>query len=220
MVTKLSNFLFLEAFVKVALSPYILMICMEKLSHLIMDAVESKEWCPIRAGRHGPPISHLLSADDLLLFAEASSSQMNCILRVLNLFCSTSGHSINREKTNMFFSINVAVGTINEIAQCTGFSISHSIGKYLGVFYHGGKGKKDNSKGIIEKMDSKLAGWKSQCLSMADQITLAKSVLGYMACYPMQHTRIPSSICMEIEKCQREFVWGSSNASRKPHLIS
>lgn len=54
------------------LSPYIFVICMERISHLIAEAVSSLEWKPIKAERNGPAISHLLFADDLLLFADAS----------------------------------------------------------------------------------------------------------------------------------------------------
>lgn len=32
------------------LSPYIFVICMDKLSHLIAETVHKKEWNPIRAG--------------------------------------------------------------------------------------------------------------------------------------------------------------------------
>lgn len=53
-------------------SPYLFVICMEDLSHIIADAVNNGIWKPMKAGRHGPSISHLIFADDLLVFAEAS----------------------------------------------------------------------------------------------------------------------------------------------------
>lgn len=54
------------------ISPYIFVLCMDKLSHLILEAIEEGSWSPIRAGRSGPLISHLMFADDLLLFGKAS----------------------------------------------------------------------------------------------------------------------------------------------------
>lgn len=57
------------------LSPYLFVIYMERLSDIITDAVDTGEWIPIKAGRGGPAISHLLFADDQLFFAEASVSQ-------------------------------------------------------------------------------------------------------------------------------------------------
>ena len=77
------------------LSPYVFVICMERLSHIIADQVEADYWKPMRAGRYGPPISHLLFADDLLLFAEVSIEQAHCVLHCLDLFCQASGQKIN-----------------------------------------------------------------------------------------------------------------------------
>jgi len=36
----------------------------------------------------------------------------------------------------------------------------------------------------------------------------------------MQYTKIPKTICDEIEKIQRGFVWGDSDQRRKAHLVS
>jgi hypothetical protein len=47
---------------------------MDKLSHIILQAVEEGKWRGIQAGRTGPMISHLMFADDLLLFGEATEN--------------------------------------------------------------------------------------------------------------------------------------------------
>jgi len=73
------------------LSPYLFVICMEKLSHIIADQVDACYWKPMRAGRYGPQISHLVFVDDLLLFAEASIEQAHCVLHCLDMFCQASG---------------------------------------------------------------------------------------------------------------------------------
>jgi hypothetical protein len=64
---------------------------MDKLSHLIAEAIEDGKWKPMRAGRNGPLISHLMFADDLLLFGQATDENINAAVVVLQKFCAMSG---------------------------------------------------------------------------------------------------------------------------------
>lgn len=45
---------------------------MERLSHIICDAVRKRSWSAVKIGRGGPEVSHLMFADDLILFGEAT----------------------------------------------------------------------------------------------------------------------------------------------------
>lgn len=58
------------------ISPYIFVLCMDKLFHMIMDAFEYRRWDTMRPGRKGPLISHLMFSNDLLLFGRATCKQM------------------------------------------------------------------------------------------------------------------------------------------------
>ncbi|XP_028803541.1 uncharacterized protein LOC114758643 [Neltuma alba] len=66
----------------------------DRLSHIISDAVNDNAWRPIHVTRHGPSISHLMFADDLLLFGEASESQANYMMDCLERFCKASGEKV------------------------------------------------------------------------------------------------------------------------------
>ncbi|QHO30999.1 Putative ribonuclease H protein [Arachis hypogaea] len=54
---------------------------------------------------------------------------------------------------------------------------------------------------------------------MAGRVVLAQSTISPVAYFSMQHNRIPISICNEIEKAQRDFIWGSDDSNKKAHLI-
>ncbi|XP_010471448.1 PREDICTED: uncharacterized protein LOC104751234 [Camelina sativa] len=68
------------------LSPYLFVLCLERLCHLIEGSIEEKKWKPISLSRGGPKLSHICFADDLILFAEASVSQVRVIHSVLESF--------------------------------------------------------------------------------------------------------------------------------------
>lgn len=80
------------------MSAYIFVLCMEKLSQLIMTAMEDELWKGIRAGRNGPEVMHLLFSDDILLFREATMDQTMCIVRCIIIFCSMSCQKMNLQK--------------------------------------------------------------------------------------------------------------------------
>ncbi|XP_061969939.1 uncharacterized protein LOC133692808 [Populus nigra] len=83
------------------LSPYILVLCLERLSQLIQKAVDAGSWRPFGVNREGPNILHLFFADDILLFAEATVGQMDTILECLNYFCAISGQKVSAAKTKL-----------------------------------------------------------------------------------------------------------------------
>ena len=59
-----------------------------------------------------------------------------------------------------------------------------------------------------------------QCLSLAERLTLSKSVLNFIPYYHMQYAKLLKTLCDEIEKIQRGFLWRDTDQIRKPHLIN
>lgn len=201
------------------LSPYLFVLCMDRLSHIISEKVSSGMWKPMRAGRNGPLISHLMFTDDLLLFAEADVNQMDCVLDCLNKFGNLSGQKVSTQKTKIIFSKNVSQDKRALLCEMSGFSASSSLGRYLGSRVVQGRASKGHFNFIIEKIQSKLSGWTQSCLSRAGRITLAHSVLSSVASFNMQHSKIPKGVCFKIEQAQRNFIWGDTVDKRRPHLV-
>ncbi|CAN1155982.1 Putative ribonuclease H protein At1g65750, partial [Linum perenne] len=76
------------------------------------------------------------------------------------------------------------------------------------------------NQGIIDKIEHKLTGWKAKSLSLAGRVTLAQSVLNTIPTFIMQTMVIPVTTCEAIDRCIRNFVWGSTDEARKVHLVS
>jgi hypothetical protein len=201
------------------ISPYLFVLCMDKLSHLIMHAVNVGDWRGIKAGRNGPMVSHLMFADDLLLFGEASEKQMKCVMDILNRFCSLSGQEVSHEKTSILFSKNVNRGLKDRLLHLSGFRETYDLGKYLGVPLIGRAPKRADYQYLIDQVSNKLSIWKARQLSFAGRVTLAKSVLEAVPIYPMMTSKIPKSCLDDIQKIQRQFIWGETENVRKFHAV-
>ncbi|KAA3460557.1 reverse transcriptase [Gossypium australe] len=65
------------------LSPYLFLICSEGLSALIRKAVDERIIKGVKASRRGPETSHLLFADDCLLFGESTKEQAIVLKAIL-----------------------------------------------------------------------------------------------------------------------------------------
>ena len=72
---------------------------------------------------------------------------------------------------------------------------------------------------MLDKVRSRLAGWKRKNLSFAGRATLIKSVITAIPNYSMQTSLLPYSVVKEIEKIARGFLWGDSPDERKIHHV-
>ncbi|MBA0553809.1 hypothetical protein Golob_012958, partial [Gossypium lobatum] len=56
-----------------------------------------------------PVVSHLLFADDCILFGEASERGAGCFKRILKEYEEASSHCVNYEKSTTFYSMNTSI---------------------------------------------------------------------------------------------------------------
>jgi hypothetical protein len=85
------------------LSPYLFLFAADDLSKLLQHQVQQQNLHELRICRRAPDISHLLFADDTLLFLEATKSQAEVINRVLRLYECCTSQLINSIKCSMMF---------------------------------------------------------------------------------------------------------------------
>lgn len=122
MVVLLKNSNHHEAFGKVdPISPYLFVLMMEKLGHVIKGAVSNGSWKPISLGRGGPKLSHLFFVDDLVLFGEASLETAMMMKAIIDQFYVFLGHKVNSSKSMLHFSLNTSNETRNEIRNVFNF---------------------------------------------------------------------------------------------------
>lgn len=88
------------------LSPFLFLFCGEGLSSLMRLAKARNILKGVKASRSGPAISHLLFADDCILFAETTEREAHSLKQILNEYDMSSGQCVNYDKSSVFFSTN------------------------------------------------------------------------------------------------------------------
>lgn len=193
------------------LSPYLFVLCMEKLALLIQEKIDNRQWQPIKVSKHGPTISHLFFADDCPMFTRAKASQVRVVKEVLHTFCVASGMKVNLHKSRFMHSRNVPGSKVAKFESIIEFNHTMNIGRYLGFPLLAGRIKKADFSFILDKINGRLAGWKNKLLSRAGRVTLANSVISSMPIYIMQNLWFLQGICDSIDGCIRKFIWGGNS---------
>ncbi|CAA7016118.1 unnamed protein product [Microthlaspi erraticum] len=202
------------------LSPYLFVLCMERLCELIEHSVESKMWKPISLSRGGPKLSHICFADDLILFAEASVAQVRVVRRVLAKFCLASGQKVSLAKSKIYFSANVPRDARDLISEASGIQQTCDMGKYLGMPVLQKRINKETFGDVVSRVTSRMAGWKSRVLSTVGRLTLTKAVISLIPVHSMGTILLPKSTLGKLDQLSRSFLWGSHIGERKQYLVA
>ena len=173
----------------------------------------------MKASCGGPTFSHLFFADDLVLFAKAD--HVNCLAMrdVIDAFCSALGQSVSAAKSRVYFSPNVDRDSRESFCDILGFNSTPSLGKYLGIpIKHPGSFPQDFNY-ILDRVKNELASWKANLLSLAGRAVLIQASLAAIPAYVIQCTYIPNSILEGVDRVNRNFLWGSTESSKKIHWV-
>ncbi|RVW37936.1 Transposon TX1 uncharacterized 149 kDa protein [Vitis vinifera] len=202
------------------LSPYLFVIAMEVFSAFLQRAVEGGylSGCRVKGrSEEGALISHLLFADDTLVFCKPSQDHLTHLSWLLMWFEAASGLRINLDKSEL-----IPVGRVenmDDLAWEFGCKVGSLPSTYLGMPL--GASFKSTSvwDGVEDRFRKRLGMWKRQYLSKGGRATLIRSTLSNLPIYLMSLLCLPSVVRRRLEKIQRDFLWGGGNLERKPHLV-
>jgi hypothetical protein len=136
------------------LSPFLFILEKEVISRLLLRQ-ESQDLKCIKIARTCTPISHLLFADDLIIFfvvAKATPTKAVLLHSCLDIYCHWSGQTINSSKSSIHFSKNTTSSTINIISGIFPFKRASIFSKYLVLPLLFGKAKITAFKDILDKV--------------------------------------------------------------------
>lgn len=124
------------------ISSYLCLMCAKGLTSMLRKDERDGLIIGISVCKGAPRISHLMFADDCIIFCGASIMEGNTVLKVLVDYKNESGQKLNKEKTSLFFSKNTGRDIQKEIKNMFGAQIIHRHERYLGLPTLVGRGKK------------------------------------------------------------------------------
>jgi hypothetical protein len=190
------------------LSPFLFILGLEVLSRLIIKEELAGNIHGIKISWHSPSVSHLLYADDLMVFSRANSSEASSILNCLTKFSSWSGQKVNMEKSSLFLSKNSTTAILNSIHSILQLKLIPTNAKHLGLplfFLRNNNLAFDDLK---LKILNRISGWKAKLLSQAARTTLIQTIANSIPSYTMSLFYLPKSFCHNIDSILRKFWWG------------
>ncbi|XP_043717912.1 uncharacterized protein LOC122665844 [Telopea speciosissima] len=140
------------------LSPALFIICSQALNSTLTQAKSSGSIHGVRVRNQSQPVTHLLFANDLLIFSEVRVAEIFTLKDTLDIYCRASGQAINLKKSTMIFNSNTPL----KLKKCFSriLKVPYGVGpkKYLGLPTQFGVSKADLFKDISEKVTKKFEG--------------------------------------------------------------
>jgi hypothetical protein len=134
------------------LPPYLFLFVAEGMTKILDRAVYLEELRSLKICRSAPSVSHLLFADDSLLFFQANAQQAKIIKEALNMFERCTGQLISARKCSILFSSICPESNQSEIKKSLlGVKRSTFEEKCLGFLTPEGRMKKKKSSNLLRK---------------------------------------------------------------------
>jgi hypothetical protein len=202
------------------LSPFLFLFVADGLSALLQKEVENQTIEPVKICRRAPGISHLLFADDTLLFFKAKQEQAHKVKEVLEKYANSTGQLINPSKCSIMFGASCP-GEVREEVKAILQVVQESFEtKYLGLPTPEGRMNKGKFQSLQAKLAKSLVEWDDTHKSQAAKETLIKAVAQALTTYVMGIFKLPYGLCDELTKLIRDYWWGADKGKRKTHWIS
>ncbi|XP_057803550.1 uncharacterized protein LOC131018871 [Salvia miltiorrhiza] len=131
------------------------------------------------SSRHLDFPTHLLYADDIIVFCKATVRNARKIQDILAYYGSISGQCCNQEKFNVFFASKVPLDQKWRIQRILEFSIGRLPMKYLGVPIFVGWPRASYFMSIHDRIMQKFTRWKGIQLSLAGRLCLVSGEQTY-----------------------------------------
>ena len=197
------------------LSPYLFILNQEVLSKLLeMEHLEGRI-SGVKANIGGPAITHTMYVDDIILFTKATSREAMTLNDCLEKYCKWSRQLINSQKSGLVFSKSTPQSSCRRMKHLLQMKCLAKDTRYLGAPLFFSHGNTKDFKYLQDRVEAKLIGWRSKCLSWAERCTLIKAVAQSIPTYAMSTFEVPTTVCNKLDASVRRFWWNPKNSNGK-----
>lgn len=140
-----------------ALSPYLFVVCMNVLSHMIDKAASGNQ-----IGYHprckNILLTHLCFADDLLVFTDGSKRSIEGVVKIFEEFAGMSGLKISLEKSTLY-TAGISNSQEGDILASFPFASGQLPERYLGLPLLTRKMTVNDYMPLVEKIKKRMKSW-------------------------------------------------------------
>ncbi|KAL2248481.1 UNVERIFIED_CONTAM: Retrovirus-related Pol polyprotein from type-2 retrotransposable element R2DM [Sesamum indicum] len=192
------------------MSPALFLLSMEYLSRMIKRKTSNSDF------NYHPKceklkITHLLFADDLMLFSRGDLPSIHILMECLKVFRDASGLSVNTSKS-CIFTAGIRNEELDEILARTAFVRGEMPIRYLGIPLAAQRLSVNNYSPLVDQIANCISKWKSKSLSYAGRLELVCSVIQGVECFWLQVFPLPAVVIEKIHHLCRNFLWNSRRA--------
>lgn len=201
-----------------SISPYLFLLVMEALSKLLEQAAD-RDQLRLHPMCSEPRLTHLLFADDLLVFSDGSRHSLSGITSVMKEFKKMSGLEMNPSKSEIFFGgfLDIEAQVLSDL-----FGIKRGTfpTKYLGLPLNPSRISMDTLQPFLEKITSKLHSWTVKLLSFAGKIRLVSSEIYGMVNFWSAVFNLPKSFYAKVDSLCAAFLWRNKTTSASSSRVA
>ena len=197
------------------ISPYLFLLCAKGLLAMIKKEENKGNLKGIAVCRRAPRITHMLFADDSIVFCRTTREECDRVVNVLEDYERDSRQKLNKEKTSLYFSKNTSKEIKEYVKEKFRARVVQHPEKYLGLPPLVGRGKRKAFNRIKDQEGRKIACWKGNLLSQPGKEILIKAVDQATTTYTMSVFKILDTLCKELNSLMGNFWWGQKDKERK-----
>lgn len=190
------------------LSPYLFVIAMEVLNVCVNQTSAlcnfNHHWRCAEL-----KITHLVFADDLLMFCKGDLVSINAILEAVRMFAGISGLHLNASKCTAFFG-NVDPSVKSSTLAQSGFSDGSLPVVYLGLPLVSRSLKTRDCLPLIEKLSKRILKWTIRFISQAGRLQLLNAVLFGIHSFWASCIFLPASVIKKVNGVLSRFLWAGT----------